>query len=155
MAMTVSPMVTEACVKRVVLGVASVGLVLSAAVAAFASPVKGGIPRLDTEGVRFSGAKYEFNRPGVNHGAFEWSGLLEDRSATDGHNVYVEAKVHGHEWVRYYGKQRSSVRLHKSNWDGAQRYTGEARLRVCRDRGSLRPDNCIPERKFSYNWDRG
>ncbi|MGW0943448.1 hypothetical protein ACWD4O_12985 [Streptomyces sp. NPDC002623] len=155
MAMTVSPMVTEACVKRLVLGVASVGLVLSAAVAAFASPENGSIPLLDTDGVEFREGKYQFNRPGVNHGAFEWWGLLEDKFATDGHNVYVEVKVHGHEWVRYYGKQRGTVRLHKSNWDGAQRYTGETRLRVCRDRGSLHPDNCARTKKFIHNWDRG
>ncbi|MGQ4358361.1 hypothetical protein [Streptomyces sp. SAS_272] len=153
--MTASLVVMEVRVKRAVLGVASVGLVLSAAVAAFASPARGQIPVLEPQGVAFTEGHYVFNRPGVNHGAFEWWGQLEDAIATDRHNVYVEVKVHGHEWVRYYGKQRSSVRLHRSNWDGAQRYTGKVKLRVCRDRGSLRPDNCAPVQSFSHNWDQG
>ncbi|MFI9564118.1 hypothetical protein [Streptomyces rishiriensis] len=155
MAMTTSPSVTEACVKRAVLGLSAVGLVLSAAVAAFASPVKGDIPTLETTGVAFTGGKYVFNRPGVNHGAFEWSGWLRDTIGADQHNVYVELKVQGHDWVRYYGKQRSSVKLHHSNWNGAQRYTGEARFRACRDRGTLRPDNCLQSKMLNYNWDRG
>ncbi|WP_330349862.1 hypothetical protein [Streptomyces sp. NBC_00582] len=141
--------------KKVVLGLATAGLVLSAAVTAFASPVKGGIPALTSDGIAFTEGRYKFNRPGTNHGAFEWRGVLTDVLSGDGHNVYVEAKVEGHDWLRYYGKQRRSVRLHKSNWDGAQRYTGNARLRACRDRGSLHPDNCAPEQIYSYNWDRG
>lgn len=141
--------------KRAVLGLASVGLVLSAAVAAFASPVRGDIPALATAGVAFTEGKYVFNRPGVNHGAFEWGGRLRDAIATDRNNVYVEVKVQGHDWVRYYGKQRTTVKLHQSNWNGAQRYTGQARLRACRDRGSLRPDNCMRTNKLTYDWDRG
>ncbi|MCX4761995.1 hypothetical protein OG562_13635 [Streptomyces sp. NBC_01275] len=155
MAMEMSLLVMEVCMKRAVLGLAAAGLVLSAAVTAFASPVKGTIPNLDPQGVEFSNGKYKFNRPGVNHGAFEWWGQLKDTIAADRHNVYVEVKIQGHDWVRYYGKQRSSVRLHHSNWDGAQRYTGKAKLRVCRDRGALRPDNCAPEQGYSYDWDRG
>ncbi|MFF1542552.1 hypothetical protein [Streptomyces sp. NPDC058291] len=155
MAMTASPRVAEVCVKRAVLGMAAISLVFSGTVAAFASPVKGAIPTLATTGVAFTGGKYVFNRPGVNHGAFEWSGRLRDELTDDRHNVYVEVKIQGHDWVRYYGKQRSSVMLHQSNWNGAQRYTGEARIRACRDRGSLRPDNCMRSKKLTYNWDRG
>ncbi|MFI1047444.1 hypothetical protein ACH4U3_16865 [Streptomyces griseoruber] len=140
--------------KRVVLGLATAGLVLSAAVAAFASPVKGNI-KLESEGVLFERGGYKFNRPETNHGAFEWWGRLVDKSASDRHNVYVEVKIHGHDWVRYYGKQRSSVRLHKSNWDGAQRFTSKVRLQVCRDRGSLRPDNCAPLQRYFHDWSRG
>ncbi|WP_340379753.1 hypothetical protein U5640_30665 [Streptomyces sp. SS7] len=147
--------ITEVGMKKVVLGLAAAGLVLSAGVTAFASPSKGGIELLESDGIAFSQGWYKFNRPGVNHGAFEWSGLLTDAMANDGHNVYVDVRIEGHDWVRYYGKQRRSVRLHKSNWAGAQRYTGHARLRACRDRGSLRPDNCAAEQILSHNWDRG
>ncbi|WP_256339573.1 MULTISPECIES: hypothetical protein [unclassified Streptomyces] len=28
------------------------------------------------------------------------------------------------------------------NWDGAERHAVNAYLRVCRDKGSLHPDNC-------------
>lgn len=154
-AMTASLVVMEVCVKRAVLGVASVGLVLSAAVAAFASPVRGEIQRLRSPGVDFADGGFEFNRPGVKHGAFEWWGRLTDTIPADRHNVYVEVKVEGHDWVRYYGKQGRSVALHKLNWDGAQRYTGQARFRVCRDRGALHPDNCAPMKLYTHNWDRG
>ncbi|WP_231976074.1 hypothetical protein [Streptomyces sp. 3214.6] len=155
MATKVSLLVTEVCVKKAVLGLAAAGLVLSAAAVAFASPVEGKIPKLEPQGAKFSQGTYKFNRPGVNHGAFEWWGELKDVIATDRHNVYVEVKVEGHDWVRYYGKQRSTVHLHKSNWDGAQRYTSRAHIRVCRDQGALRPDNCAPVQDYEYNWDRG
>ncbi|MGQ4328541.1 hypothetical protein [Streptomyces hayashii] len=155
MAMTASPSVTEVRVKKAVLGLAALGLVFSGAVAAFASPVGGEMPAIASQGVAFSNGKFQFNPPGINHGAFEWRGRLTDAVPNDGHNVYVEVKVAGHDWVRYYGKQRRSVQLHASNWDGAQRYTGRVMFRVCRDRGSLRPDNCAPTRLYTHNWDRG
>ncbi|GGS04030.1 hypothetical protein GCM10010269_48580 [Streptomyces humidus] len=142
--------------KKAVLGLAALGLVFSGAVAAFAaSPAKGSIPRLQSPGVEFAGGHYKLNRPGVNHGAFEWWGRLSDTIVTDRHNVYVEVKVQGHDWVRYYGKQRSSVQLHRSEWNGAQRYIALAELRACRDRGSLRPDNCARLQTFTHDWDRG
>ncbi|WP_078890445.1 hypothetical protein [Streptomyces maremycinicus] len=141
--------------KRVALGLAAVGLMLGGAVAASHSPVEGTLPAFASTGVEFSGGKYKFNRPGVNHGAFEWRGQLKDTSSVDGHNVYAEVKVQGHDWVRYYGKQGRAVRLHESNWDGAQRYTAKAGFRVCRDRGALRPNNCAPTRIYTHDWDRG
>ncbi|MEU8572307.1 hypothetical protein [Streptomyces asoensis] len=141
--------------KRAVLGLAAVGLMFGTTAAVVGlSPVQGKLSSLDSQGVAFDG-KYKFNRPGVNHGAFEWWGRLEDTMASDRHNVYVEVKIQGHGWVRYYGKQGRSVQFHESNWDGAQRYTSKAKFRVCRDRGSLRPDNCAPKRNLAYNWDRG
>lgn len=142
--------------KRAVLGLAALGLAFGGAVGAVAaSPSKGNIPLLESPGVEFAGGQYKLNPPGVNHGAFEWRGRLSDAIATDRHNVYVEVKVQGRDWVRYYGKQRSSVQLHRSDWNGAQRYIGKAELRVCRDRGSLRPDNCAPLQTFTHDWDRG
>ncbi|MEU1510714.1 hypothetical protein ABZ490_00890 [Streptomyces sp. NPDC005811] len=141
--------------KRVVLGLATAGLVLSAAVTAFASPGQGVIQDLESEGVAFTQGGYRLNPPGTNHGAFEWWGRLTDVAANDRHNVYVEVMVQGHDWLRYYGKQGRSVRLHHSNWNGAQRYTGKARIRVCRDRGALRPNNCSPTKAYTIDWDRG
>ncbi|MFE1923479.1 hypothetical protein ACFW91_13035 [Streptomyces asoensis] len=141
--------------KRAALGLAAVGLMFGGTVAAVAySPAQGPIPNLDSPGVEFTSGHYKLNRPGVNHGAFEWWGRLSDTIMTDRHNVYVEVKVQGHGWVRYYGKQRGSVWLHRSNWNGAQRYIGEAKFRVCRDRGTLRPDNCAPLQTLTHDWDR-
>ncbi|QFQ97060.1 hypothetical protein F9278_13510 [Streptomyces phaeolivaceus] len=139
--------------KRAMVGVVAAGLLFAGAGAALASAQEGSIPKLETRGVEFLEGRYKFNPPGVNHGSFEWSGLLRDAIASDGHNVYVQVRVEGHGWARYYGKQRRTVRMHHSDWSGAQRYTDDASIRVCRDRGSLRPDNCSPTQKFAYRRD--
>ncbi|MFE7836380.1 hypothetical protein ACFU53_10070 [Streptomyces sp. NPDC057474] len=138
--------------KRATIGIVAAGLVLTGAGAALAVQ-QGSIPKLETRGVEFTDGHYKFNPPGTNHGSFEWSGLLRDVNAGDGHNVYVQVRVEGHGWARYYGKQRRAVRVHHSDWSGAQRYTDDASIRVCRDRGSLRPDNCSPAQSFAYRRD--
>ncbi|MFD7133951.1 hypothetical protein [Streptomyces sp. NPDC059894] len=102
------------------------------------------LPDMRPDGVLFFEGQYQFNPPERNHGAFEWRGKLQDTLPDDGHNVYMQARAEGHGWSRYNGKQRRTVSLHHSNWDGAQRYTDNAEIRACRDRGSLRPDNCSP-----------
>jgi hypothetical protein len=98
--------------------------------------------------VQFAHGQYRFNEAAQNHGSFEWSGQLKDALPGDNNNVYMLVRVEGHDWVRYDGKQRQTVFLHHSNWDGAQQYTDDADLRACRDRGTLRPDNCSPTRHF-------
>ncbi|MER6730858.1 hypothetical protein [Streptomyces puniciscabiei] len=133
--------------KKALAGLAAAGLILTAggtAAAAWSSA----IPVLRSDGVGFADGRYRFNPAEVNHGAFEWSGKLRDANGGDGHNVYMQVRVEGHDWVRYDGKQKQSVWMHHSNWDGAQRYTENAYMRACRDRGSLRPDNCSPEQHF-------
>jgi hypothetical protein len=102
------------------------------------------LPVMAPHGVKFFKGQYQFNPPERNHGAFEWQGHLRDALPDDGHNVYMLARAEGHGWSRYNGKQRRTVFMHHSNWDGAQRYTDDAEIRACRDRGSLRPDNCSP-----------
>jgi hypothetical protein len=138
--------------KRAIIGAVTAGLILTAAGTALAVQ-SGPIPRLDSGGVEFTDGKFKFNPPGTNHGAFEWSGRLTDLFNNDGHNVYMQVRVEGHSWVRYNGKQRGSVWMHHSNWDGAQRYTDDAKIRACRDRGSLRPDNCSDIKSFSHHRD--
>jgi hypothetical protein len=113
----------------------------------------GRIEKLHSGGVEFMEGTFKFNPPGTRHGAFEWSGRLHDDSAGDGHNVYMQVQVEGHGWVRYNGKQRRTVRMHHLNWDGAQRYTSEAKIRACRDRGSLHPDNCSKTKSLSHHRD--
>jgi hypothetical protein len=147
------PMDTEVRMKRAMVGVVAAGLLLAGAGAALAAQQQGSIPLLDTRGVEFAEGHYKFNPPGTNHGAFEWSGLLSDIDTGDGHNVYVQVRVEGHGWARYYGKQRSAVRLHHSNWSGSQRYTDDASIRVCRDRGALHPDNCSRTEHFGLQRD--
>ncbi|MEH0633585.1 MULTISPECIES: hypothetical protein [Streptomyces] len=135
--------------KKSLVGMVAAGLLLTGAGVALAEQ-HGSIPKVTTRGAEFSQGRYQFNPPGTNHGSFEWSGLLRDANASDGHNVYVQVRVEGHGWARYYGKQRRTVRVRHSDWSGAQQYTDNAELRVCRDRGSLRPDNCSPTKSFSY-----
>ncbi|MFC4504853.1 MULTISPECIES: hypothetical protein [Streptomyces] len=106
------------------------------------------LPVMNSSGVRFQEGEYRFNPPQQNHGAFEWKGELKDANPEDGHNVYMLVRVESHDWVRYNGKQRKTVTLHHSNWDGAQRYTDDAEIKACRDRGSLHPDNCSRSKKY-------
>lgn len=145
-------MITEVRMKRAMAGMVAAGLILTGAGTALAAQ-KGRVPVLTSAGVAFERGTYKFNPPGTDHGSFEWAGDLSDAYPEDGHNVYVQIGVEGHGWARYYGKQRSTVRLRHSDWSGAQRYTDNAKLRVCRDRGSLRPDNCSPTKRFAYTLD--
>ncbi|UUU21990.1 hypothetical protein [Streptomyces sp. DSM 40750] len=138
--------------KRAMVGMVAAALVLPGAGAALAAQ-QGKIPKLESRGVEFLDGHYEFHPPGTNHGSFEWSGLLKDSDPRDGHTVYVQVGVEGHGWARYYGKQRTTVRMHHSDWSGAKRSTDDAKIRVCRDRGSPRPDNCSPTVSFSYDSD--
>ncbi|WEH18052.1 hypothetical protein [Streptomyces sp. VNUA24] len=142
-------MITEVRMKKAMAGLVAAGLILSGAGAALAAQ-KGSIPQLRSDGVEFAAGKYKFNPPGTDHGSFEWAGKLTDAYPRDGHNVYVQVAVEGHGWARYYGRQRSTVSMRHSDWSGAQQYTDNAKFRVCRDRGSLRPDNCSPTKYFSY-----
>ncbi|MGW2015933.1 hypothetical protein [Streptomyces sp. NPDC001927] len=99
------------------------------------------LPKMTTRGVVATG-EYTWEPRGQNHGGFHFDVKLKDDEATDGHNVYLETKVEGYSWSRLYGVQRKTVTLKKVIYDGAAQYTNEAWIRACRDRGSLRPDNC-------------
>ncbi|AWT43114.1 MULTISPECIES: hypothetical protein [Streptomyces] len=136
--------------KKALVGLVAAGVLLTAtgtAVAAWGAPMKD----MKSGGVLFLNGRYKFNPADTNHGAFEWQGDLKDDDHHDGHNVYMQARVEGHGWVRYNGKQNRTVSMHHSNWDGAQRYTDTAYLRACRDRGSLRPDNCSVTQNFGQD----
>ncbi|MFG2365216.1 hypothetical protein ACGFY3_26815 [Streptomyces mirabilis] len=133
--------------KTAMVGVVAAGVFLVGA----GTPMVGSwhkLPRLTPTGAQFAQGQYRFNETAQNHGSFEWSGQLKDALPGDNNNVYMLVRVEGHDWVRYNGKQRQTVFLHHSNWDGAQQYTDDADLRACRDRGTLRPDNCSPTRHF-------
>ncbi|MGW3558728.1 hypothetical protein ACWDNT_15360 [Streptomyces sp. NPDC000963] len=101
-----------------------------------------------TGGARFEEAKYKWEEPGRMHGAFHVKGRLVDAGFRDNHNVYLQVKVHGYGWNRFNGTQKRSVWIDKIVYDGATRYTRSAEVRVCQNRGSLRPDNCSFPRPF-------
>ncbi|MEU1184867.1 hypothetical protein ABZ464_46090 [Streptomyces sp. NPDC005820] len=134
--------------KKVLAGVMAATAFLAGAGTAWGTVGWSAVPLLKSGGVRFLEGEHRFNPAGRNHGAFEWKGMLKDADTEDGHNVYLQVRVEGHPWVRYNGKQRKTVSLHHSNWDGAQRYATKAEIRACRDRGSLHPDNCSRNAKF-------
>jgi hypothetical protein len=130
--------------KKVLVGVAAAVAFLGGAGTAVADAWRE-LPDMTPSGVHFHHGEYRFNPPERNHGAFEWVGQLKDDMPNDGHNVYMLARAEAHAWSRYNGKQRRTIFMHHFTWSGAQRYTDDAYIRACRDRGSLRPDNCSPE----------
>lgn len=130
--------------KQVWAAVATAGVFLAGAGTAGAASWHD-LKDMTVPGVRFHEGHYKFNAQGRNHGAFEWTGYLNDTSVRDHHNVYVEVRVEGHSPMRYYGKQGRTVSLHRFNWDGAQQYTDDAYLRACVDRGVAKWDLCSTE----------
>lgn len=133
--------------RKLATGVLTAGLFVAGMGGAFAASWHT-IPTMTTGGAKFHGGQYAFHPAGTQHGAFEWKGNLKDDDHGDGHNVYMQVKVEGYDWSRYNGKQRSTVWLNKLNWAGSQRYTDDAYIRVCRDKGSLNPDNCSPTKHY-------
>ncbi|MBO7938151.1 hypothetical protein JTP77_019840 [Streptomyces sp. S9] len=133
--------------KKSLLGAVAAGLLLLGAGGAAADAWQQ-VGELETTGADLLDGQYKFNPPERNHGSFEWMGGLRDADPDDGHNVYLQVRVEAHPWMRYRGKQRKTVSLHHSSWVGAQRYVNKAEIRVCRDRGSLRPDNCSDTKKY-------
>jgi hypothetical protein len=130
-------------VKKFVVGLVVTGLFLAGMGTAFASSWHN-IPDRTTRGVKFYRGRYIFWPRGKHHGSFEWKGKLEDAVSRDGNNVYIQVRIEGLPWKRYNGKQHKTVSLDHRNWVGSELYTEKARLRACRDRGSLHPDNCSP-----------
>ncbi|MFG2640849.1 hypothetical protein ACGFYP_07760 [Streptomyces sp. NPDC048370] len=107
------------------------------------------IPNLVTKGAAFDSAAYTWEPKGRNHGGFRFKGLLADRDGNDGHNVSVEVRVNGYGWNTFKGVQNKKVALDKVVYDGAAQLTTDAWIRLCRDRGSLRPDNCSQTEHYS------
>ncbi|MCX5278917.1 MULTISPECIES: hypothetical protein [unclassified Streptomyces] len=127
--------------RKFAVGILAAGLFAAGAGTAFASSWHA-IPKLTTGGAELNSGQYTFWPAGTNHGAFEWKGNLKDADNGDGHNVYTQVRVEGYSWSRYSGKQKKTVPQDYLNWSGDERYTSDAYIRVCRDRGSLHPDNC-------------
>ncbi|MFD7321465.1 hypothetical protein ACFV9D_10290 [Streptomyces sp. NPDC059875] len=104
-----------------------------------------------TDGAELRAAQYKFWPKGQNHGGFHLKGALRDVLPDDGHNVYAEVRVEGYDWNRFSGVQKKTVQLDKVVYDGAAQYTKNARIRVCRDRGTLRPDGCTAINSYHRN----
>ncbi|MFF4131027.1 hypothetical protein ACFY1B_05745 [Streptomyces mirabilis] len=133
--------------KTAMVGVVAAGVFLAGAGVAIAESWHY-MPNLQAPGVVFERGQYRFNPPGQNHGSFEWAGYLKDGAPRDGHNIYVRVRVEGRDGVEYYGKQGQLVFLHKSIWEASQRYTDDAYVRACVDRGAVWLDACSTEVHF-------
>lgn len=105
-------------------------------------------PETQTGGASFRSGQYKWEAPGKHHGAFHLKGRLADTNTKDGHNVYVEIRVAGYDWNRFKGVQNGVARVDALVYDGAARYTNDASVRVCRDRGTIRIDDCSTTRTF-------
>ncbi len=103
---------------------------------------------MTTTGARFFG-KYQWQPKDRVPSGLHVDGVLRDDKGDDGHNVYLQVKVEGYAWGRHNGVQRKDTRVNEVYRDGAVLVTDEVRVKVCRDRGSLRPDNCSPSRVFT------
>ncbi|MFF6790405.1 hypothetical protein ACFY9C_15170 [Streptomyces filamentosus] len=102
---------------------------------------------MSTRGVSFVG-EYQWEPKFVRKGGFHVRGDLNDAHHGDGHNVYLRARVEAYDWTRLKGVQKKSVHIDHVFFDGAMLETQEAKIQACRDRGSLRPDNCSHLREF-------
>ncbi|GHJ92148.1 hypothetical protein SNE510_16670 [Streptomyces sp. NE5-10] len=102
---------------------------------------------LTTSGASFKGA-WAWQSKKVVPSGLHVKGVLKDEKANDGHNVYLRLRVYSYPWGEIRGVQRKSVKVDKVLSDGAVLVTKEVRMHLCRDRGSLRPDNCTPLRLY-------
>ncbi|RSS41621.1 hypothetical protein [Streptomyces sp. WAC08241] len=134
--------------RKITAAVLTAGLFFGGVGAAVADSAWHEVKDLRTGGALFEEAKYKWEEPGRMHGAFHIKGKLRDNGLKDGHNIYLLVRVHGYEWNRFNGAQKKTIRIDKIVYDGATRYTNSADVRVCQDRGSLRPDNCSPTKRF-------
>lgn len=104
--------------------------------------------KMRSTGVHFKGS-YKWEPKFVHRGGFHIDGTLEDTEPDDGHNVYLRARVESYGWTRVKGVQKKTIHVNHVFFDGAVLETTEAEIQACRDRGSLRPDNCSKLRKFA------
>lgn len=103
---------------------------------------------MKTPGATFKG-KHAWQSKNRVPSGLRLQGVLGDADPDDGHNVYLQSKVEGYAWGRVKGIQKGDVKIDTTYYDGAVLVTDEVRLQVCRDRGSLRPDNCSRVKLFT------
>lgn len=117
----------------------------------------GTIPTLTTTGASFTSGSWSFDPWPCNSSCyggtvsgFNYSGYLND-TLSDGNAPFVHAKTDGYGYAtRIYNNQGSgtyvwaSQKVFNSNGDPA----GSAQVQVCRDRGTLFPDNCVTSATF-------
>ena len=104
---------------------------------------------LSTTGASLSSGQAQFYNPNTQGTKFYYSGNLND-TANDGNNPFVHAKVAGYGYAtRIYNTKGpgTSLAMNQTVSDPAGDGFSNANVQVCRDRGTLYPDNCV-DRNF-------
>jgi hypothetical protein len=118
----------------------------------------GTVPSLVTTGASFTQGVWWFDPWPCNSSCykgqfsgFNYHGYLNDTQA-DGNAPKVHGKVDGYDWgPDHYNKNGNGTRVYVSEklFDRNGDPSTGAQLQVCRDRGSLLPDNCKSSPVFS------
>ncbi|KMM44558.1 hypothetical protein CWIS_15530 [Cellulomonas sp. A375-1] len=126
-------------------------LILGGATTAFA----GTLPSFSTTGASFSSITQSFDpwpctsacKSGKWSG-WNWAGYLGD-TKEDGNSVKIQSKVDGYSWsAATYWKGGANTRTYLSyKTTGGADPAQSGQLHLCRDRGSLLPDNCTNSAK--------
>jgi hypothetical protein len=124
----------------VVVGLVGVG-------AATAVAAESGDFGVATEGAAFYG-NYEYYPNHVNHGAFHFKGILDD-VLNDDDQIYAQVSVAGFGPKTYKGgADLTQTWVEDTRWDPGATRTDQAYIRVCRDTGFPRPDNCSANKAY-------
>ncbi len=99
-----------------------------------------------TTGGRIAGT-YVFLPNGYQHGGFNWWGTLDDTSK-DGHAMKAQVRVAGWGWATFYNSVDKDKYWDQVVWSPGDSQVNDAWAKICRDRGSLLPDNCSAERHY-------
>lgn len=100
-----------------------------------------------TTGIKINGT-YVFEPDSVRYGPFHWYGTLED-TENDGNAGKVQVRVEGYGYATFYNNKDKDKYWDELVYDPQATRTDLAHAKICRDRGSLRPDNCSTERKYT------
>lgn len=93
-----------------------------------------------TTGANINGS-YGWQPRSVHQGAFNWNGTLQDTSH-EGNAVKMEVAVEGYGYNQFYNPVDQNKYWNQDVYDYQALQTNHAHAKVCRDRGSLYPDNC-------------
>ncbi|MCK1795458.1 hypothetical protein MTQ01_05435 [Streptomyces sp. XM4193] len=147
--------------KRLLIAVLVTTTVLTAPTIAYAtadlgaardSETRAALPRfkamqyMETTGVEWEGS-YRFLPPGKStRGAFNFKGKL--RSFDKNNGAKLEVRVEGYGKRTYRAARGKAKTYNELVYDGAAQRTKDAWVKLCRDRGTLVPDNCTGEEYY-------
>jgi hypothetical protein len=87
---------------------------------------------------------YAFQPQSVSQGAFEWWGTVDDTS-NDGNAMKVQVRVEGYGYNTFENAKDTDKYWDQYVYDYQALQTNFAAAKICRDRGTLYPDNCSSE----------